>query len=179
MLGSSFPLIGSSSTQAGPQLSSPVQLQQRQQSSLEERNKASVQLSNYMKPVLSAAGQPSVVPPSDTSSTQKACTEIIIKLFLSWRSPYYGTKFCLQSSLLLLGLTFSSIMQPQSTANASSALSSSTGFVRPSRAATSASKYMLFLHMSILFTAYVYVFAFLAVTMSCVLGSLGFCCVLL
>ncbi|KAM7472074.1 hypothetical protein LguiA_010257 [Lonicera macranthoides] len=98
---SSFPLIGSSSAQQGLQLSSAAQLQQRHQITLEERQKASVTISNYMKPVLSPAAQPSVVPPTDAVTTQKACT-------------------------------------PQSAVVASPALASSTGFVRSSRATSSA-----------------------------------------
>ncbi|KAM7476295.1 hypothetical protein LguiB_023538 [Lonicera macranthoides] len=95
---SSFPLIGSSSAQQGLQLSSAAQLQQRHQITLEERQKASVTISNYMKPVLSPAAQPSVVPPTDAVTTQK----------------------------------------PQSAVVASPALASSTGFVRSSRATSSA-----------------------------------------
>ncbi|KAA8515904.1 hypothetical protein F0562_019083 [Nyssa sinensis] len=98
VLGSSFPLIGSGSVQPGSQLASPVQLQQRHQITSDDRQKASGTLSNYMKPVLSPAGQPSVVPPSDASSIQKL----------------------------------------QSAASGSATLSSSPGYIRPSRTITSA-----------------------------------------
>ncbi|KAK1364557.1 CCR4-NOT transcription complex subunit 1 [Heracleum sosnowskyi] len=90
--GSAFPFTGSTSVQIGSQVSSTVQLQQRQQSLLEEQHKASLPLASYMKPTLSAAMNPPV-PTTDTSSTLK------------------------------------------STADLSTALSSSTALVRPSRAA--------------------------------------------
>ncbi|KAK9274352.1 hypothetical protein L1049_019166 [Liquidambar formosana] len=63
--------IGSSITQPVQQLASPPQLQQRQQSSIDERHKASANLFNHMKPILSSAGQPSVVPSGDAASIQK------------------------------------------------------------------------------------------------------------
>ncbi|XP_059651610.1 uncharacterized protein LOC132299153 [Cornus florida] len=72
MAGSSFPLIGSGGAQPGSQAASPIHLQQRHQFSTDDRHKPSVNLSNYMKPSFSSAGQPSTVPPSDAVNTQKS-----------------------------------------------------------------------------------------------------------
>ncbi|KAL9175940.1 hypothetical protein ABFS82_02G145600 [Erythranthe guttata] len=69
--GSSFPLIGPGSSQAGLQVSSPIQLSQRPMSSLDER-KTSVTVSNYLKPAHSTSGQPAMGPSSDTGSIQKS-----------------------------------------------------------------------------------------------------------
>ncbi|XP_052210992.1 uncharacterized protein LOC127813907 isoform X2 [Diospyros lotus] len=96
--GSLFPPSGSVGSQPGSQISSSVQLQQRLQVRLDDSQKVSMTSSSYMKPLASSAVQPSIVLPSDTSSTQKS----------------------------------------QSASIASAALSSSTGFTRPSRAITSA-----------------------------------------
>ncbi|CAI9292306.1 unnamed protein product [Lactuca saligna] len=71
MAGSSFSLIGSSGAQLGSQMSSPIQLQQRNQSYLEERHRASVTSSNYMKPNLPTTGQMSVATANDPVSIQK------------------------------------------------------------------------------------------------------------
>ncbi|KVH89220.1 CCR4-Not complex component, Not1, C-terminal [Cynara cardunculus var. scolymus] len=65
MAASSFPLIGSGGGQLGSQIPSPIQLQQRNQSYLDERHRASVTSSNYMKPNLTNAGQVSVAPASE------------------------------------------------------------------------------------------------------------------
>nr|GEW92477.1 hypothetical protein [Tanacetum cinerariifolium] len=54
---SSFPLIGSAGAQLGSPISSLIQLQPRNQSYLDERHRASVTSSNYMKPNLSTYGQ--------------------------------------------------------------------------------------------------------------------------
>ncbi|KAJ0579837.1 putative MIF4G-like domain superfamily, CCR4-NOT transcription complex subunit 1 [Helianthus annuus] len=61
--GSSFSLVGSGGTQLGSQVSSPIQLQQRSQSYIDER-RASV-TSSYMKPNITTTGQASVAPPND------------------------------------------------------------------------------------------------------------------
>ncbi|KAK9049274.1 hypothetical protein SSX86_031758, partial [Deinandra increscens subsp. villosa] len=68
--GSSFLLIGSGGTQLGSQISSPIQLQQRNQSYLDERHRTSV-TSSYMKPTLTTTGQASVVSPNDPVSIPK------------------------------------------------------------------------------------------------------------
>ncbi|KAL8091899.1 uncharacterized protein LOC141692281 isoform X1 [Apium graveolens] len=68
MQGSSFVSVGSSSMSIA---SSSVQLQQRQQGSLEDRHKASPPLSSYMKPALSSATNASISS-ADTSSTLKS-----------------------------------------------------------------------------------------------------------
>ncbi|KAI3741197.1 hypothetical protein L1987_58865 [Smallanthus sonchifolius] len=68
--GSSFPLIGSGGTQLASQISSPIQLQQRNQSYLDERHRASV-TSSYMKPNLTTAGQALVAPPNDPVNIPK------------------------------------------------------------------------------------------------------------
>ncbi|XP_076942862.1 uncharacterized protein LOC143612873 [Bidens hawaiensis] len=68
--GSSFPLIGSGGTQLGSQISSPIQLQQRNQSYLDERNRASL-ASSYMKSNLTTTGQASVAPPNDPVNIPK------------------------------------------------------------------------------------------------------------
>ncbi|KAD3069237.1 hypothetical protein R6Q59_016720 [Mikania micrantha] len=68
--GSSFPLIGSGGTQLGSQISSPIQLQQRNQSYLDERHRASV-TSSYIKPNLTTTGQTSVAPPNDPVNAPK------------------------------------------------------------------------------------------------------------
>ncbi|XP_015889443.2 uncharacterized protein LOC107424219 isoform X1 [Ziziphus jujuba] len=90
-------LNGSSVLQPGQQLSSPLQLQQRHESSFDDRHKASVTASSDMKSLLSSSGQNSGGPPGDSSGIQKS----------------------------------------QNTVSAPSMLSSSPGFVRPSRAVTS------------------------------------------
>lgn len=69
--GSSFPSIGSGGAQLGSQISSPIQLQQRNQSYLDERHRASVTSSNYMKPNLATAGQVSVAPTNDPVNIPK------------------------------------------------------------------------------------------------------------
>ncbi|KAK1420125.1 hypothetical protein QVD17_21468 [Tagetes erecta] len=69
-VGSSFPLVGSSGTLLGSQVSSPIQLQQRNQSYLDERHRASI-TSSYMKPNLTTTGQASVAPPSDPVNIPK------------------------------------------------------------------------------------------------------------
>ncbi|XP_071698546.1 uncharacterized protein [Rutidosis leptorrhynchoides] len=66
MSGSSFPAIGSGGPQLGSQVSSPIQLQQRNQTYLDERQRASVTSSNYMKP-----GQVSVAPSNDPVTIPK------------------------------------------------------------------------------------------------------------
>ncbi|XP_024992565.1 CCR4-NOT transcription complex subunit 1 isoform X2 [Cynara cardunculus var. scolymus] len=71
MAASSFPLIGSGGGQLGSQIPSPIQLQQRNQSYLDERHRASVTSSNYMKPNLTNAGQVSVAPASEPVSIPK------------------------------------------------------------------------------------------------------------
>ncbi|KAJ0479666.1 putative MIF4G-like domain superfamily, CCR4-NOT transcription complex subunit 1 [Helianthus annuus] len=62
--GSSFSLVGSGGTQLGSQISSPIQLQQRSQSYIDERHRASI-TSSYMKPNITTTGQASVAPPND------------------------------------------------------------------------------------------------------------------
>ncbi|KAI3711268.1 hypothetical protein L2E82_41237 [Cichorium intybus] len=71
MGGPSFSLIGSSGAQLGSQMSSPIQLQQRNQSYLDERHRVPVTSSNYMKPNLATTGQVSVPPSNDPVSIQK------------------------------------------------------------------------------------------------------------
>lgn len=78
--------------------------------------------------------------------------------------------------LLLLVLTLSYVMQSHSTANASAALSSSPGFVRPSRTATSASKYLLFLNMHVLLYNKCMGICMCNITVSCIFNYLGICC---
>ncbi|XP_074382310.1 uncharacterized protein LOC141724188 isoform X2 [Apium graveolens] len=72
--GSVFPFIGSTSVQIGSEVSSPVQLEKRQKSLLEEQHKTSLLLASYMKPTLSAAMN-SPVPASDTSSALKGAAD--------------------------------------------------------------------------------------------------------
>nr|GEW81308.1 reverse transcriptase domain-containing protein [Tanacetum cinerariifolium] len=69
--GSSFPLIGSVGAKLGSQISSPIQLQQRNQSYLDERHMAFVTSSNYMKPNLSTSGQVTAAPINDPVNIQK------------------------------------------------------------------------------------------------------------
>ncbi|XP_057511675.1 uncharacterized protein LOC130793815 isoform X2 [Actinidia eriantha] len=69
--GSSFPLIGSVGTQPAPQIPSSIQLQQRHQIRLEETPKVPVSSSNYLKPLTSPAGQPSLISTSDAAGIQK------------------------------------------------------------------------------------------------------------
>ncbi|KAI3681521.1 hypothetical protein L6452_36320 [Arctium lappa] len=71
MPASSFPLMGSGGGQLGSQIPSPIQLQQRNQSYLDERHRASVTSSNYMKPNLTTTGQVSVAPASEPVSIPK------------------------------------------------------------------------------------------------------------
>ncbi|KAI4356708.1 hypothetical protein L6164_000708 [Bauhinia variegata] len=88
---------GSSVIHPGQQLPS-LQVQQRQEVSIDDRHKASAGSSNDVKPVLSSMGQSSAVAPGDTSSTNKI----------------------------------------HNTVSAPSMLSSSPGFVRPTRTTPSA-----------------------------------------
>lgn len=143
MPGPSFPLIASVGTQPGPHVSSSMQLQQKHQIRLDENQKVSVTSSNYMKPLTSPGGQPSLVSTSDAPSIQKARSSISFWLL---------TLYCFLCSILLsvkilcvIAKSFGSllIVQPQSAASVSSVLSSSTGFTRPSRAVTSASNFLL------------------------------------
>ncbi|KAK7350377.1 hypothetical protein VNO77_08930 [Canavalia gladiata] len=90
-------LGGSSIMQAGGQQHLSLQLQQRRENPMDDRHKASSGSSTDAKPLLSSLGQPSVVTPADTSSSNKL----------------------------------------HSTVSSSLMLSSSPGFVRPSRGATS------------------------------------------
>ncbi|XP_043718243.1 CCR4-NOT transcription complex subunit 1-like isoform X3 [Telopea speciosissima] len=68
---SSWPLMGSNATQPGPQLSSPLQLQQRHQGFLDDRNNVSATSVGYMKPLPSPAVQPSLVSAHDAVTNQK------------------------------------------------------------------------------------------------------------
>lgn len=61
--------MGSGIAQHGQQLSSQIQLQQRNESSLEDYQKVSAISSTDTKPLLSSIGQPIVV--GDASSIQK------------------------------------------------------------------------------------------------------------
>lgn len=56
-----------------PPGSSPLQLQQRHESSFDDRHKASVIASNDIKPLISSGGQNLGVPIGDTSGVQKVC----------------------------------------------------------------------------------------------------------
>lgn len=77
-------LNGSSILHTGQQLSSPLQLQQRHESSLDDRHKASTS-SNDIKPLLSSVVQPSVIPLGDAPSIQKACLLTFLKRgFFFW-----------------------------------------------------------------------------------------------
>ncbi|XP_024032955.1 CCR4-NOT transcription complex subunit 1 [Morus notabilis] len=90
-------LNGPGAIHSGQQLSSPVQLQERHESSYDDRHRASVTSSNDIKPLLSSVGQASGVSVGEASGTQKL----------------------------------------QSAVTAPPMLSSSPGFVRPSRGVTS------------------------------------------
>ncbi|XP_047337457.1 CCR4-NOT transcription complex subunit 1 [Impatiens glandulifera] len=72
MPSSSFRLIGSASTQSSLQISSALQLQQRDIIPLEESQKLSLASSNF-KSLIPPPGQPSPLPPSD-ATTQKNTT---------------------------------------------------------------------------------------------------------
>ncbi|PWA81215.1 transcription regulator [Artemisia annua] len=75
--GSSFPLIGSGGVHLSSQISSPIQLQQRNQSYLDERQRASVTSSNYMKPNLSTSGQVAVAPTNDPVNIPKGQLSVL------------------------------------------------------------------------------------------------------
>ncbi|KAJ4727200.1 putative Ccr4-not transcription complex [Melia azedarach] len=78
----------SSITQSG-QLLSQIQLQQRNDSALDDRHKVSVAPSNEMKPLLSSIGQPpSVAPIGDTSSVQKLQNVVSAPAMLSASSGF-------------------------------------------------------------------------------------------
>ncbi|VVA30197.1 PREDICTED: CCR4-NOT mRNAion complex [Prunus dulcis] len=79
-------LNGSSILHTGQQLSSPLQLQQRHESSLDDRHKASTS-SNDIKPLLSSAVQPSVIPLGDAPSIQKSQSAVSAPAMLSSSSP--------------------------------------------------------------------------------------------
>lgn len=69
VLSSSFPLVGSSNSQQGLQVSSAIQLPPRQP----DDRKTSSTVSNYLKPALSSAAQPAGPLATDTASVQKVC----------------------------------------------------------------------------------------------------------
>ncbi|XP_071726639.1 uncharacterized protein [Rutidosis leptorrhynchoides] len=71
MPGPSFSVIGSGDAQLGSQSSSPIPFQQRNHSYLDERHRASVTSSNFMKPNLPAVGQVSVTLANDPVSIPK------------------------------------------------------------------------------------------------------------
>ncbi|KAM5554755.1 hypothetical protein ABKV19_022924 [Rosa sericea] len=79
-------LNGSSILQTGQTLSSPLQLHQRHESSFDDRHKSSTP-SNEVKPLLSSAMQPAVVPVSDAPSTQKLQNAVSAPSMLSSASP--------------------------------------------------------------------------------------------
>ncbi|KAJ9558076.1 hypothetical protein OSB04_012690 [Centaurea solstitialis] len=112
----SFDWIGGG--QLGSQMPSPIQLQQRNQSYLDERHRASVTSSNYMKPNLTTTGQVSVAPVSEPVSIPKASTTLQPELY---------------KTLAIFVQLF-----PQTVVSSSAALASSPAFVRPSRAGSSA-----------------------------------------
>ncbi|KAI3693882.1 hypothetical protein L1987_76837 [Smallanthus sonchifolius] len=111
VVGSSFPLIGSASSHLASQISSPIQLQQRNQSYSDERHRASV-TANYMKPDLTTTGQVSVALANEYVNIPKVTTTLA-------NEPV-------------------NIPKPQSAVSSSAALASSPAFARPSRAVTSA-----------------------------------------
>lgn len=75
--------------QTGQQLSSQIQLQQRNESVLDDRHKVSAASSADMKPILSSIGQSSSVAPlGDTSSVQKVCL-VVRALLFNWIYLYY------------------------------------------------------------------------------------------
>ncbi|XP_076917682.1 uncharacterized protein LOC143577845 isoform X1 [Bidens hawaiensis] len=110
--GSSFPVIGSGTSHLGSQLSSPIQLQQRNQSYLDERQRASVPSSIYMKPNLITTGQTSVALANEPVNIPKVTATLV-------NDPVNMPK-------------------PPSVVSSSAALASSPAFVRPVRAVTSA-----------------------------------------
>ncbi|KAM2315112.1 hypothetical protein ACFX1S_028052 [Malus domestica] len=79
-------LNGSTILHTGQQLSSPLQLQQRHESSLDDHHKAS-NSSNDIKPPLSSAVQPPVGPVDDPPSIQKSQSALGAPAMLSSASP--------------------------------------------------------------------------------------------
>lgn len=71
-------LNGPGAIHSGQQLSSPVQLQERHESSYDDRHRASATSSNDIKPLLSSVGQASGVSVGEASGTQKVSPFIII-----------------------------------------------------------------------------------------------------
>lgn len=69
--GSFLQLNGPGTLHSSQQLSSPLHLQQRNESSFDDRHKVSVASSNDIKPVVSSAGQTSGVPVGEASGVQK------------------------------------------------------------------------------------------------------------
>nr|XP_043622240.1 CCR4-NOT transcription complex subunit 1-like [Erigeron canadensis] len=69
--GSFFPSIGPGGPPISSQISSPIQLQQRSQSYLDERHRASATSSSYIKPNLANTGPASVAPANDAASIPK------------------------------------------------------------------------------------------------------------
>ncbi|KAJ0736881.1 putative CCR4-Not complex component, Not1, MIF4G-like domain superfamily [Helianthus annuus] len=110
--GSSFPLIGSGSSHLVSQIASPIQLQQRNQSYLDERHRASVTSSNYVKPILNTTGQVSVALANEPVNIPKVTAALA-------NEP-------------------ANVPKPQSVVSSSAALGSSPAFARASRAVTSA-----------------------------------------
>ncbi|PWA89109.1 transcription regulator [Artemisia annua] len=87
--GSSFPLIGSGGAHLSSQISSPIQLQQRNQSYLDERHRASVTSSNYMKPNVSTSGQVAVAPTNDPVNIPKPPQNVVSSSSALANSPAF------------------------------------------------------------------------------------------
>ncbi|XP_020519676.1 CCR4-NOT transcription complex subunit 1 isoform X1 [Amborella trichopoda] len=96
---------------SGPQISSPLQLQQRHQGFLDDRHKSPISSVNYPKPLLPSSGQPAAI-----SSH--------IDIAISQRKP--------------TGVQASPTVPPQQPASGPTPLLSSPGFPRPSRVTSAA-----------------------------------------
>lgn len=112
------------------QLSSTLHVQERHDSPIDDRHKVFMASSNETKSLLSAGGKSLIASLGDNSSTQKVC--LPCQLHVLW----------LMFSVPLLCCILFFKLQMQIVAS-TTAMSSSHGFLRPSRGATSASNFLL------------------------------------
>lgn len=126
-------LNNSGIAQSGQQLSSTLQLQQRNESSLDDRNKVFGTSTNDGKLILPSGGQAAVMPSGDVGASQKACLIASLPVF-----PFAFWRF----SVFVLFLSMLTVkLDTQIAVNAPAMLSTSPSFVRPSRGATSTSNF--------------------------------------
>lgn len=131
MQNSPFTLGGPMSSQSsGMQLTPPVQLPPRQQSTLDERKISTIP--SHMK-TLSSTSQTVGVPSSDASNIPKACAYFYMFIYSLVEFANFNIHFCV--------LPFPKI-QSQSALNSAAAHTSSPGFTRPNRTNSTSTHYL-------------------------------------